>query len=198
MRWILLIIFAFSALPAGAQVYKYRDANGILHYTDRKPSSGQNYSVIRIKCRGCGWHRQVNWRTVALNTDDFEQEILGASARYSVEPAFVRAVIHAESWFKVDAVSDVGAQGLMQLMPATQQRLGVTQPFDPGQNIDGGTRYLRELLDMFGQDDRLASAAFNAGENAVKRFGGIPPYEETENFVARVKILKQRYQSSQP
>ncbi|MFK7955987.1 MAG: transglycosylase SLT domain-containing protein [Lysobacterales bacterium] len=196
-RILLIILLAFAA-QASAQVYKFVDGNGIVHYTDRKPASGKKYSVIRVKCKGCGWRNTVNWRTVALNNDDFQQEILAASARYSVEPSLVRAVIHAESWFQIDAVSDVGAQGLMQLMPATQKRLGVTQPFDAGQNIDGGVRYLRELLDMFEEDYRLASAAFNAGENAVKRFGGIPPYTETENFVKRVGILKERYRVSAP
>ncbi|MEM7707720.1 MAG: lytic transglycosylase domain-containing protein [Pseudomonadota bacterium] len=176
-----------------AQVYKYVDDDGILHYTDRKPAEGKKYSVIRMKCRGCGWHKAVNWRTVALNTGDFAQEIAAASQRHAVDAALVRAVIHAESWFVVDAVSDVGAQGLMQLMPETQRRFGVTSPFDPSQNIDAGVRYLRELLDMFEDDYRLASAAFNAGENAVKRFGGIPPYNETENFVKRVGILRERY-----
>ncbi|MEM9533145.1 MAG: lytic transglycosylase domain-containing protein [Pseudomonadota bacterium] len=193
-----MLLLAASAVPwrADAQVYKYRDENGILHYTDRKPPEGQRYAVIRIKCRGCDWHRKVNWQTVALNVEAFTDEILNACERHGVDESFVRAVIHAESWFKRDAVSNVGAQGLMQLMPETQKRFGVTQPFDAGQNIDAGVRYLRELLDLFGNDYRLASAAFNAGENAVKRFGGVPPYNETENFVKRVRILRSRYREA--
>lgn len=186
---------ALMLLPAGApaQVYKYVDENGLLHYTDRKPRSGQKFSIIRVKCRGCDWHRKVDWHNVALHIDDFATEILDACERYAVDEWLVRAVIHAESSFVQRAVSNQGAQGLMQLMPETQRRFGVTAPFDPAQNIDAGVRYLRQLLDLYGQDFRMASAAYNAGENAVKRYGGIPPYDETENFVERVAILSRRY-----
>jgi soluble lytic murein transglycosylase-like protein len=106
-----------------------------------------------------------------------------------VEVALVRAVIQTESQFDPHAVSSVGAQGLMQLMPATARRFGVTDAFDPRQNIFGGTRYLRVLLDMFQGDVVLATAAYNAGEGAVSRYGGVPPYRETQGYVRKIQAL---------
>ncbi|WP_300497719.1 lytic transglycosylase domain-containing protein, partial [uncultured Methylophaga sp.] len=105
----------------------------------------------------------------------------------------VRAVIHAESAFNAKALSKKGAQGLMQLMPGTAKDLGVTNAFDVQQNIEGGVKYLAGLLNTFDGDIKLATAAYNAGPGAVKRFKGIPPYAETEVYVERVGILHQRY-----
>ncbi len=188
------ILAAFSALtvPAQAQIYKHIDKDGVIVFSNLKPNV-RNYEVVRLKCRGCAWKKQVNWTTVSLNLDDYTREILDACEKHAVDEAFVRAVIHAESWFKHTAVSDVGAEGLMQLMPATQERFGVKQAFDPADNINGGVEYLRFLLDKFNQNESLVAAAYNAGENAVVRFNGIPPYEQTENFVKRVRILRARY-----
>lgn len=110
-----------------------------------------------------------------------------------LEPQLLLAVISAESGFRAKAVSPKGAQGLMQLMPATARRLGVTDPFDPEQNVRGGARYLTELMRMFNDDLRLALAAYNAGEGAVMRYGrAVPPYPETRQYVARVM---ERYQA---
>jgi soluble lytic murein transglycosylase-like protein len=193
-KWVCLlgVITLLIAGSASAQIYKSVDANGIVTFSDRKPNNGR-YSVLRFKCSTCNWRRQVDWSTVRLNVDSFTDEILAACERYAVDEALVRAIIHAESSFRVGAVSDMGAQGLMQLMPLTQQRFGVSSPFDPRQNIDAGVRYLRELLDVFNHDHGLASAAFNAGPTAVRKYGGVPPYEETQEFVARVRMLRNRY-----
>jgi soluble lytic murein transglycosylase len=111
--------------------------------------------------------------------------IVRAARNHRVEPALVKAVIAAESNFEAQAVSRVGAQGLMQLMPATSRTLGVRDPFHPTENVEGGTRYLREMLDRYG-DLRRALAAYNAGPKAVDRYQGIPPYTETREYVYRV------------
>jgi soluble lytic murein transglycosylase-like protein len=119
--------------------------------------------------------------------DRIDQIVDEASAIYGVNPDFVRAIIHAESRFNPKAVSHVGAQGLMQLMPVTARYLGVSDPFDMRQNIFAGVKYLSNLLDRFNGDVGLAAAAYNAGPNAVARRGGIPPYRETRGYVKKVK-----------
>lgn len=116
----------------------------------------------------------------------FAAEISAAAARHGVDPSLLTGLIRAESNFDPAATSPAGARGLTQLMPGTAAGLGVTNPLDPAQSIDGGARYLRQQLDRFGGDVTKALAAYNAGPGAVERFGGVPPYEETQNYVRRV------------
>lgn len=121
----------------------------------------------------------------------FRELVERTAHRYGVDPALVDAVIRAESGYDPQATSPAGAAGLMQLMPTTARGLGVSDPYDPAQNVEGGVRYLRGLLDRFG-DVQLALAAYNAGPGAVLRYGGLPPYPETRTYVQRVLSAWQR------
>jgi soluble lytic murein transglycosylase-like protein len=131
-------------------------------------------------------------------------KMLDSTARkHEVEPALVESVIKVESNFNPHAVSHKGAEGLMQLIPSTARRFGVQDSFDPAQNIEGGVRYLKYLLEMFKGDERLALAAYNAGEGAVLRHKGIPPYPETQNYVYQVgkrlgQVRRTSTQASKP
>jgi hypothetical protein len=123
----------------------------------------------------------------------YDDLVKKAAAKYGVDPHLVFALMRQESGFHSRAISNKGASGLMQLMPATARRLGVQNIFDPAQNIDGGTRYLRFLLDMFNGDVKLALAGYNAGENAVVRYGyQVPPYRETQNYVKAISAKYSR------
>lgn len=122
----------------------------------------------------------------------FETLVARSAAQQGLDPALVRAVVQAESGFNSGAVSPAGAKGLMQLMDGTARALGVRDAFDPVENVAGGTRYLRQLLTQFG-DERLALAAYNAGPAAVQRYGGVPPFDETQRYVATVLALRERY-----
>ncbi len=114
---------------------------------------------------------------------------------WQVDPALIKSVIANESSFNANATSPVGAQGLMQLMPETAASLGVKNPYDPAQNVAGGTRYLRGLLDRFKGDTRLAVAAYNAGPNAVEKYGDVPPYSETQSYVQNVLGSLDKYRA---
>jgi soluble lytic murein transglycosylase-like protein len=123
----------------------------------------------------------------------FDDLIAEAARRHDLDPALLKAVVHVESRFTPEAVSSRGAKGLMQLMDTTAAQVGVTDPFDPAQNINGGARYLRQLLQRYEGNVALALAAYNAGPAAVERWGGVPPYAETQAFVPRVLDLRDQY-----
>ena len=118
-----------------------------------------------------------------------------AADTYQVDPALIRAIIMVESSYNPRAVSRRGAQGLMQLMPATAKSLGVEDSFDPGLNIDGGVRYFKQLLDRFEGDVELSLAAYNAGSRKVREYGGVPPFRETLNYIEKVRHYQEKYQN---
>ncbi len=174
-------------------VYRYVK-DGVTHYTNRRPAGRAEVVFSYTEtCFACSARPGLDFSNVALNTAAFADEVRLASLDAGVDEALVRAIIHAESAFNPNALSNKGAQGLMQLIPATADRFGVSEPFTPAENIRGGTTYLAWLLKRFNGDSRLASAGYNAGEGAVDRYGGVPPYEETQRYVERVAVLHERY-----
>ena len=171
------------AAEAPAAVYRYIDDRGVVHFTDVPPD--QRYEWIPTWKEALTVKKPDRPRAKPGPKDQYDRMILRSARNHRMEPALVKAVIAAESNFKPRAVSRVGAQGLMQLMPATARMLGVENPFHPAENVEGGTRYLRDMLDRYG-DLKHALAAYNAGPEAVDRYGGIPPYPETLDYVSRV------------
>jgi soluble lytic murein transglycosylase-like protein len=176
-------------------VYKIAKTNGITEYTNVKPGGG-SYQVLftyMASCFACNVHSTVNFGATPLRLDAFRDEIAAAAAETGVDPALLRAIIHAESAFNPNAVSVKGAQGLMQLMPGTASDLGVANPFNASQNIRGGAQYLGALLKQFNGNERLAAAAYDAGAQNVQKYNGVPPFDETQVYVQRVATLRQRY-----
>jgi soluble lytic murein transglycosylase-like protein len=179
-------------------MYKFTDKDGITHYTNVRPSGQKNVKVFNFPCYASDPKcKQLDWERIPLNRKAYADEIRSAAQVFTVDDSLIRAIIHAESAYQADALSPRGAQGLMQLMPATQAELEIVDVFDPLSNIEGGTLYLAQLLDQFDQDVDLATAAYNAGPGAVRQYGGIPPYKETLEYVRRVKILYRRYRSTE-
>ncbi len=179
---------AAVAAPAEAQIYTWRDANGTLVLSDRPPEPG----VETLEVRGAATPIRTTTPTRPLarlsRSGHYDAVIERYAASEGVRPDLVRAVIQVESAFNPNARSPVGAMGLMQLMPATAQALGVLNPYDPEQNIRGGVTYLRRLLSEYDGNEELALAAYNAGPGAVSRYGNqIPPYRETQDYVERVR-----------
>lgn len=185
---ILLIIGCLVCGPSVAvEVYKYVDSQGRVHLTDRPPHDG--YQLIQ-KAGKKRLLPRINFRDKETNRKRFSSRIAAVSRRFQVPEALIHAVIAIESAYDPNAVSRAGAVGLMQLMPATAKRYGVANRRDPTANLTGGTRYLRDLLQRFDKNIELALAGYNAGENAVEKFGNrIPPFTETQNYVRKVLKL---------
>ncbi|MFC5526610.1 lytic transglycosylase domain-containing protein [Rhodanobacter ginsengisoli] len=179
-------------------VYRIVRADGSVEYTNLRPARQRGRAVTMLftyiaTCAACDVHSTIRWGRVSLNLNAYADTIRAASLEYGVDEAFLRAIIHAESAFNPRALSLKGAQGLMQLMPATASDMGVLDAFDSAQNIRGGARYLSLLLHDFNGNERLAAAAYNAGPGAVQRYKGVPPYAETQVYVERVDTLRKRY-----
>lgn len=192
---LLLALVMLPGLAAEAQVYRYVDEHGITVLTNIKPDRRVYPDAVNVGCYGT-CIRGVDWQATPLQFDPFADEIAAATERFGLDPALLRAIMHAESWFNPMAVSHAGAEGLMQLMPATQQHYAVNDPFDPRQNVFGGAAYLADLLQRYAGDWQLAVAAYNAGETAVAEHRGVPPYAETREYLRRVGILRDRYRAT--
>ncbi len=182
------------------KVYRFGNNDGVMHYTNVQPGRSAAAEVLFTytieTCVACQVRSTLDFNTVALRMDEYRDEVAAAALAHGVDEALVRAVIHAESAFRANARSHKNAQGLMQLIPATAERFGVSDAYDPVQNIGGGVQYLAWLLRRFNNDVRLATAGYNAGEGAVDRHGGVPPYAETQVYVERVAILHARYRAA--
>lgn len=184
-------MISFSGTVGASDIYKYRAADGTILFTDQPQDRvGRNHTLLSIRK---GWNYQPRALSDA-ERDRYDNLITLAAGQHRVDPALVKAVIHAESLFNPQAISRVGAQGLMQLMPETAAYLEVSNPFDARENILGGTRFLAYLKGKFSTLDHIL-AAYNAGEGNVRRYGGIPPFKETQAYVRKVKQLRQRYSS---
>jgi soluble lytic murein transglycosylase-like protein len=188
----ILLLVAMTAVPVLADIYKYEDEEGVLHFTDA-PTDKRFKIFMRDLKKDQKLRTSFRLAGCARNPEEFEPIINSCALEYGVNKSLVKAVIHAESGYNPSAVSPKGAQGLMQLMPKTAQGLKVVNSFDPADNIRGGVRYLRFLLDTFKGDETLALAAYNSGLSKVAKFGGIPPYQETRNYVAKVLSYKKNY-----
>lgn len=179
---------------AQAAYYLYQLPDGSRLVSDRKQHKEGYRLVTHSRHMGkmgkLAAKKNDSWQAPAINYMRFESLIHQAASRHNVDAALVKAVIHTESYFNPRATSHKGASGLMQLMPQTAEHLGVTDMYNPRQNINGGTKYLSQLMKRYGNSIALTLAAYNAGETAVAKYRGIPPYKETQNYVK--KVLKYR------
>lgn len=171
---------------AAADIYKFISPDGRIYYTDQ-PKKGYDYRLI-IRTPPKTYKHDLKF--MAGNKLKYNEMIAKAAEKHQMDPKLLHAVIQAESAYNPNAVSSAGAVGMMQLMPDTARRYGVTDRRDAEQNIDGGTRYLKDLLAMFNSNLRLAVAGYNAGEGAVMKYNySVPPYRETQNYVQHVLSL---------
>jgi len=202
----LMLVSAWIPFPSFGDVFKYVDADGKIYFTDSalqgsdyrlewkraskkliKENSKRLIATGRRKHRIPKLSRLVPPKKLSVRRIHYASLIENTAKRFSLHPELLHAVIRAESAYNPSAVSSAGAIGLMQLMPATAARYNVADIFDPVENVRGGAQYLRFLLDMFDHDLRLALAGYNAGENAVVKYGNkIPPYPETQQYVRKV------------
>lgn len=174
-----------------AEIYSYVDENGVLHFSNAPTSSRYRYAGPEISR-----HASIYYSGDRINAyDDIIRE---ASFHHGMQFELIKAMIHAESNFNPSAISPSGAIGLMQIMPDNLNAFGIRDPFDPRENVMGGTRYLKELMEKYNRDLSLTLAAYNAGPGAVDKYKDIPPYPETETYVEKVLNLYSRYKNQHP
>ena len=206
VRIIAFIIaaFAIAALSQHAQatMYTYVDEDGVVHFSN-VPSNPNYKPVVRERRPKLTVQTSTGQILIPGNSSDWDPDpeyydsmIREASQRYQVDPRLIKSVIRAESNFNYLAVSRKGALGLMQLMPGTADDMQVADPFDPKENINGGTRYLRKMLGMFNGNLRLALAAYNAGPNRVVKLGRVPHLKETREYISKVQYFYKEYLNS--
>jgi soluble lytic murein transglycosylase-like protein len=203
---IFVLCAVFFVGPAGAAIYKYVDARGVCHYTNApgdkrykladlnsSPRASAKRGTVRLSTSGKSRRtlHLMTRRSASMAPYDFDHHIRRAARAHRVDPLLIRAIIKTESNFNPLAVSSQGAQGLMQLMPGTARDLHVKDPFDAGQNIFGGTRYIRQLLNSYHGNVRLSLAAYNAGPGRVKQ--SVPRIPETVAYVSKVMRLYRQY-----
>lgn len=179
-----VLLFSSGAL---ADIYRYKDERGVWHFTNIKTDKRYKLYIREPRSR----------MSASQYIKEFEYIIKQASKRFGVEPSLIKAVIKAESDFDHKALSNKGAQGLMQLMPGTSNDMAVQNPFNPEENIFGGTRYLSLMLERFKNDLSLALAAYNAGPERIDEHSGLPPFPETKSFVGKVLRYYKQYSSGE-
>ncbi len=197
----LALFFYAGMVCAGSNIYVYQAKDGTRSITDRIEIT-PGYRLIKTYRTGASrliattntgsGVKPDYWQPTPMSSR-YDGIISSTASQFGVDRALVKAMVQVESSYNPNAVSKKGAYGLMQLMPATARRYGVKDRSSPTENLRGGVRYLRDLLEMFDQDTRLAVAAYNAGEHNVIRYNGVPPYRETINYVKKVTTLRQIY-----
>jgi soluble lytic murein transglycosylase len=178
-----VVIILFIIDVSSGDIYRYRDKNGVWHFTNIK--NDKRYKL----------YIRTSLKKPADYIREYSTIINQASRRFGIESSLIKAVIKAESDFDYKAVSRKGARGLMQLMPKTMDQMEVKDPFNPEENIFGGTRYLSLLLERFNNDKKLALAAYNAGPERVEEYQGVPPFPETKSFISKVLNYYFKYKS---
>ena len=181
--WICVVVWLLLASGVSAEIYMYKDSKGNLVFTD-SPDARQ------IDSYGARPMGRVNRHG---KKDAYDGIIRRASKKHRLSFSLIKAVIHAESGFNPNAKSPKGAMGLMQIMPKNSTHMKIKDPYDPYENIMGGSAYLKKLLTLYKGNQTLALAAYNAGPAKVKKFGGIPPYPETKAYITKVKQLEVAY-----
>jgi hypothetical protein len=185
MKALLIVSFLFCIASAGyADIYKYTDEKGVVCYTDA-PLGKKSEKVMKEKSVG----EEAPAVPFSGSVDDYGSYVIRAATKYEIEPELIHAVIKTESNGNERAVSRKGAIGLMQLMPSTAMDMDVSDPFNPEENIEGGAKYLKYLLERFKGDLTLALAAYNAGPTTVEKYGSVPPISETRQYVKKVFSL---------
>ncbi len=188
---LLLISTAFFPADLSAEIYSFRDENGVLHFSNAPTSARYRYSGPEASMHASIYYPGGNMST-------YDGIIREASLQHGMQFELIKAMIRAESNFNPNAISPSGAIGLMQIMPGNLNEFGISDPFDPRDNIMGGTKYLKQLMKKYNSDLSLSIAAYNAGPGAVDKYKDIPPYPETEKHVEKVLRFYSHYRNQHP